>query len=63
MAPDSLICRIQNKYFAIIEKEDKKIEKKKIQNPKSIKGEKLQSVHALHCTYSTTGLGLLEVWS
>ena len=35
MAPDSLICRIQNNYFAIIEKEDKKIEKKKskIQNP------------------------------
>ena len=63
MAPDSLICRIQNKYFAIIENEDKKIEKKKIQNPKSIKGEKLQNVHALHCTYSTTGLGLLEVWS
>ena len=62
MAPDSLICRIQNKYFAIIEKEDKKIEKK-IQNPESIKGEKLQNVHALHCTYSTTGLGLPEVWS
>ena len=32
VAPDSLICRIQNKYFAIIEKENKKIEKK-IQNP------------------------------
>lgn len=61
MAPDSLTCRIQNKYFAIIEKENKKIEKK---NPKSIKGEKfIQNVHALHCTYSTTELGLIEVWS
>lgn len=53
MAPDSLICRIQKNYFAIIEKEDKKIEKK---NPKSIKGEKLHNVHVLHCTYYWAGV-------
>lgn len=32
-------------------------------NPKSVKGKKLPNAHALHCTYSTTGLRLLEVWS